>query len=184
MSSSRIVSILLQAAFWASTPTAVWKSVNAWSNAGDEYCDAFQTPLVLSAALRIDIRGAAMAVVDDAQLGGAGARRIGRLGGAPLRPVERVEALDDDVEGDAGLCAWLLSRVARSGISSSWPAWRVAVRLVTPAVGQEGLGLVDVLGPLRDGRVVVRIALPDDVVVAELGLALEQLLDERRPIER
>ena len=28
-SSSRIVSILVQAAFWASTPTAVWKSVNA-----------------------------------------------------------------------------------------------------------------------------------------------------------
>ena len=103
MSSSRIVSILLQAAFWASTPTAVWKSVNAWSNAGDEYCDEFQMPLVLSAALRYTSGVAAMAVVDDAQLGGAGAWRIGRLGGAPLRPVERVEALDDDVEGDAGL---------------------------------------------------------------------------------
>ena len=52
MSSSRIVSILLQAAFWASTPTALWNSVNAASNSGDEYCDAFQTPLVLSAELR------------------------------------------------------------------------------------------------------------------------------------
>ena len=45
-------SILAQAAFWASTPTALWNSVNAASNADDEYCDEFQTPLVLNAEFR------------------------------------------------------------------------------------------------------------------------------------
>ena len=43
----------MQAAFWASTPTAAWNSVNAASNAGEfEYWDEFQMPFDLSAALR------------------------------------------------------------------------------------------------------------------------------------
>ena len=52
MSSTRIVSILVQAAFWASTPTDVWNSLKAASNAVEPYCDEFQMPFDLSAALR------------------------------------------------------------------------------------------------------------------------------------
>ena len=48
----RMVSIVVQAAFWASTPTAVWKAVKAASNAGELYWDEFQMPLDLRAALR------------------------------------------------------------------------------------------------------------------------------------
>ena len=51
-SSFRIVSIFVQAAFWASTPTALWNSVKAASNSGDEYCEEFQTPFVLKAEFR------------------------------------------------------------------------------------------------------------------------------------
>ena len=52
MSSRRMVSIFLQAAVCASTPTAVWYSVKAASNSGDEYWEEFQMPLVLRAAFR------------------------------------------------------------------------------------------------------------------------------------
>ena len=48
----RMVSIFLQAAVWASTPTALWYSVKAASNSGDEYWEEFQMPFVASAALR------------------------------------------------------------------------------------------------------------------------------------
>ena len=41
-----------QAAFWASTPTALWKALNASSNGADEYWDEFQTPLLLNAEFR------------------------------------------------------------------------------------------------------------------------------------
>ena len=51
-SSLRTVSIFVQAAFWASTPTAVWNSPNAASKSAEPYCDEFQMPLLLSAALR------------------------------------------------------------------------------------------------------------------------------------
>ena len=48
----RIVSILVHAAFCASTATAAWNSPNAASNSEEAYCDEFQMPLVLSAAFR------------------------------------------------------------------------------------------------------------------------------------
>ena len=48
---------------------------------------------------------------------------------------------------------------------------------------QQRLRLLDVHRPLGDGAVEVGVALPDDMVVAQLGPTLEQLLDERRSIE-
>ncbi len=89
-----MVSILVQAAFWASTPTAAWNSVNAASKSGELYCDEFQMPFDLERGVEVDVGRGPVAVVDDAELGGAGARRVRRLGRAPLRAVERVEALD------------------------------------------------------------------------------------------
>ena len=103
MSSLRMVSIFLHAAFWASTPMAAWNSLKSASNSAEEYCDEFQTPLVLNAALRYTSGVAAVAVVDDAELGGAGARRVLRLGRAPLRAIERVEALDGQGQVEPGV---------------------------------------------------------------------------------
>ena len=115
MSSCRIVSILVHAAFWASTPTAVWNALNAASNSGEEYCDAFQMPLVLQRRVQVHVGRGPVAVVDDAELGRAGARRVGRLGRAPLGAVERVEALDRDVEVDTGLGRLALEKGGQVG---------------------------------------------------------------------
>jgi hypothetical protein len=52
VSSRRIVSICLQAAFWASTPTAFWNETNALSNSVEAYWDEFQMPFERRAALR------------------------------------------------------------------------------------------------------------------------------------
>ena len=57
----------------------------------------------LERGVEVDVRRRAVAVVDDAELGRTGARRVGRVGRAPLGAVERVEALDLDVQGDPGL---------------------------------------------------------------------------------
>ena len=48
----KLLLMVVQAAFWASTPTAVWKAVKAASNAGELYWDEFQMPFDLRAALR------------------------------------------------------------------------------------------------------------------------------------
>src|SRR3954454_15323034 len=140
--------------------------------------------LALECCVEIDVRRAAMAVVDDAELCRAGAGRIGRIGGAPLRAGEGVEALRRDVQIDAGRSGLALEQ--RREVGDLQELARVERRREIAHAGlcEERLGLVDVLRPLRDGRVEVGISLPDHMIVAELCLALEELLDKRRTIER
>ena len=161
-----IVSILAQAAFWASTPTAAWNSLNAASNAGDEYCDEFQTPCVLNAELRKTSGVGAVAVVDDAELGGARARRIGRRVGHHCGVVERAVVLRRAgvIVIPAG-AAWLWSSTARSGISLQLAVLEGDLEVRHAGVRQQLLGHVDVLGPLRDRVAEVRVERRDDVVV-------------------
>ena len=125
-SSTRISSIVLHAAFWASTPIADWYSAKAASNSGDVYCDEFQMPSVWQRRVEVDVGRGAVAVVDDAELGGAGARRVGRLGRAPLGAVERVEALAGELEREAARrrLAWI--SCASCGISCRLPKWSTA----------------------------------------------------------
>ena len=86
MSSLTIVSIFLHAAFWASTPIAAWYSLNAASNSAEAYCDEFQMPFGLERGVEEDVGRGAVAVVDDAELGSAGARRIGGSAGHHCAP--------------------------------------------------------------------------------------------------
>ena len=51
-SSFMIVSMVLAAAFCASTPIAFWNAAKAASNSFDAYWDEFQTPPLLKAELR------------------------------------------------------------------------------------------------------------------------------------
>ena len=98
-----MVWIFSQAAICASTPTDPWYSLKASSNSGDEYCEEFQMPFVASAALRYTSGVGPVAVVHDAQLGGAGAGRVGRLLRAPLGAVEGVQTLHLDLQVEPGL---------------------------------------------------------------------------------
>ena len=145
-----IVSILPAAVFCASTPIAVWNSANAASNSGERVLRRVPRALRPERRVEEDVRRSAVAVVDDAEFGRAGARRIRGLAPGTTGRRRTCRAPRRPASGSMpASAAWLWMSTARSGTSWSSAAWSVAVQAGRAGVGQQLLGLLDVARPLR-----------------------------------
>src|SRR5688572_1051346 len=134
--------------------------------------------------VEIHVGRGAVPVVDDAELCGARARRLGRLGRAPLGPVEGVEALAGELEREAARRSLSLDQLRQLR-----DLLQVAeVQHCRDAVGEAGIGQqllrhLGVVRALRDRGIEERVQRRDHVVVAHVRPALEQRVDQRLPID-
>ena len=125
-----------------------------------------------------------MAVVDDAELGCARARRVGRLGRAPLGTVERVEALAGELERETALGRLGLDQLGELRDLLQLAEVQHGRQAVgEPGLGEQRLGTFGVALTLRDRRIEERVHRGDHVVVADVGLALEQGVDQRLAVD-